>query len=92
MLQLNICLSHLLGLIDWPFARRNDHNWPGGSCDHDIYLKTTLFDDLIGDFKVLEEIILDPALLESFKFCLTFRRFLSSSCILFSPSESNNYY
>jgi len=39
---------------------------------------------------VLEEIIPGPTLLETFKFYIKFRIFLSSNCISFFPGESSN--
>lgn len=48
----------------------NDHDWPGGSCDHgELPEDHSLpwFDRRAKDFEALQKIILDPALLESFK-------------------------
>ena len=48
----------------------NDHDWPGGSCDHgELPEDHSLpwFDRRAKDFKALQKIILDPALLESLK-------------------------
>ncbi|XP_068738402.1 uncharacterized protein [Montipora capricornis] len=54
----------------------NDHDWPGGNCDHgDLPEDRSLpwFDRRAKDFEALQQIILDPALLESFKFYIKFR-------------------
>ena len=48
----------------------NDHDWPGGSCDHGELPEdhsVPWFDRRVKDFEALQKIILDPALLESFK-------------------------
>ena len=54
----------------------NDHDWPGGSCDHgELPEDHSLpwFDRRAKDFESLQKIILDPALLESFKSYIKFR-------------------
>ena len=54
----------------------NDHDWPGGSCDHgELPDDHSLpwFDRRTKDFEALQQIILDPALLESFKSYIKFR-------------------
>jgi len=55
----------------------NDHDWPGESCDHvELPEDHSLpwFDRRAKDFKALQKIILDPALLESLMSYIKFRK------------------
>lgn len=54
----------------------NEHEWVDGKCDHEeLCEEHTLpwFDRRDKDFEALQEVILDPGLLQSFKYYLRFR-------------------
>ena len=51
----------------------NDYDWLGGSCDLPEDHSLPWFDRRAKDFEALQKIILDPSLLESFKFYIKFR-------------------
>ena len=54
----------------------NEHEWVDGKCDHEeLCEEHTLpwFDRQDKDFEALQEVILDPGLLQSFKYYLRFR-------------------
>ena len=55
----------------------NDHEWTGGQCDHEEVTEDgghpPWFDRRDKDFVTLQKIILEPILLESFKYYVKFR-------------------
>jgi len=54
------------------------HDWTGGKCDHEELTNEhdlPWFDRHDKDFQALQEIILDPGLLESLKYYVRFRYF-----------------
>ena len=54
----------------------NEHEWTGGKCGHDeLEADHDLpwFDRRDKDFEALQKVILEPKLLESFKFYVRFR-------------------
>ena len=64
--------------MDWLAAPCvcNEHEWVDGKCDHEeLCEEHTLpwFDRRDKDFEALQEVILDPGLLQSFKYYLRFR-------------------
>ncbi|XP_068700031.1 uncharacterized protein [Montipora foliosa] len=70
--------------IGLPHHVCNDHEWTGGQCDHGEMTEDgghpPWFDRRDKDFVTLQKIILEPILLESFKYYVKFRHTGSLEC------------